>query len=41
MALAVMALTDYLALGNKPKVRDNYMSIDILTKYNCQFYDCI
>lgn len=40
-ARAVIALTDYLALGNKPKVRDNYMSIDILTKYNCQFYDCI
>lgn len=38
---AVAALTDYLALGRKPKVRDNYMSIDILTKYNCQFYDCL
>ena len=38
---AVMALTDYLVLGRKPKVRDNYMSIDILTKYNCQFYDCL
>ncbi len=38
---AVMALTDYLALGRRPKVRDNYMSIDILTKYNCQFYDSL
>lgn len=38
---AVMTLTDYLALGRKPKVRDNYMSIDILTKYNCKFYDCL
>lgn len=38
---AVVALTDYLAFGRRPNVRDNYMSIDILTKYNCQFYDCL
>lgn len=38
---AVVALTDYLVFGRRPKIRDNYMSIDILTKYNCQFYDCL
>lgn len=35
---AVTALTDYLVMGTVPKVKDNYMSIDLLTKNNYTFY---
>lgn len=35
---AVTALTDYLVIGKSPKIRDNYMSIDLLTKNNYTFY---
>lgn len=35
---AVSALTDFLVLGKKPAKRDNFSSLDLLSKYNCRFY---
>ncbi len=35
---AVAALTDFLVLGKKPVKRDNFSSLDLLSKYNCRFY---
>lgn len=36
--MAVTALVDYLLLHKKPACRDNYMHMDILTKYNIDNY---
>lgn len=35
---AVNALKELLVFGKKPAVRDNYMSMDILTRYNAEYY---
>lgn len=35
---AVTALTDFLVLGKRPEVQDNFSSIDLLSRYNCRFY---
>ena len=35
---AVNALSDYLLMRKKPQGRDNYMHMDILTKYNMENY---
>lgn len=36
--LAVQCLVDYIALKKLPERRDNYMHMDILTKYNAEYY---
>lgn len=35
---AVMTLVNYLVLNQKPAVKDNFSSLDILTRYNVDFY---
>ena len=35
---SVNVLTDYLVLGRRPARRDNFSSLDLLSKYNCRFY---
>ena len=35
---AIKALIDFLVLRQKPAQRDNYSSLDILTRYNVDFY---
>lgn len=35
---SVNVLTDYLVLGRKPAKRDNFSSLDLLSRYNCRFY---
>ena len=35
---AVKSLIDFLVLRQRPPRRDNYSSIDILTRYNVDFY---
>ena len=35
---AVKAIVDYLVLKKKPENRDNFMHMDILTKYNTEYY---
>ncbi len=35
---AVNALSDYLCFGTKLAKKDNYTQMDILTKYNCDYY---
>jgi len=35
---AVNAMADYILLGNKAGKRDNHTQMDILTKYNCDYY---
>jgi Transcriptional regulators len=36
--LAVQSLVDHIALKKAPDRRDNYMHMDILTKYNAEYY---
>ena len=38
VAMAIQALFDYIVLGKKPMRRDNYMHMDILTRYNIEYY---
>lgn len=35
---AIRCLTDYTMFNKFPEKRDNYTSMDILTKYNCDYY---
>ncbi len=35
---AVSAMSDYLIFGTAPARKDNYTQMDILTKYNCEYY---
>lgn len=35
---AVNALVDYLLMGKKPFKKDNYTQMDILNRYNCDYY---
>ena len=35
---ATKALVEYLSLGTAPAMRDNLFPIDILTKYNVDYY---
>ena len=35
---SVVAITDFLVIGKRPEHQDNYMSIDLLTRYSCSFY---
>ena len=35
---AVNALVDYLLMGKKPIKKDNYTQMDILNRYNCDYY---
>ena len=35
---AISALTDYLVFGREPSSRDNFMPMDILTRYNAEYY---
>lgn len=35
---AIKCLTDYVIFKRLPDSKDNYTSMDILTKYNCDFY---
>lgn len=35
---AVNSMTDYLLMGNVVAQRDNYIQMDILTRYNCDYY---
>lgn len=37
-AAAVNALADALILGTKPAKKDNYTQMDILNRYNCDYY---
>lgn len=38
VAMAIQALTDMIVMGRQPARRDNYMHMDILTRYNVEFY---
>ncbi len=38
VAMAIQALFDYIVLGKKPMRRDNFMHMDILTRYNIEYY---
>ena len=38
VVLAIQALTDRFLLGKEPPRRDNYMHMDILTRYNADYY---
>ena len=38
VALGIQALCDWIVLGKKPLRRDNYMHMDILTRYNIESY---
>jgi hypothetical protein len=38
VALAIQALTERIVLGKHPARRDNFMHMDILTRYNVDFY---
>ncbi len=35
---AVNALSDYLIFGNSTEAKENYTQMDILTRYNCDYY---
>lgn len=35
---AVVTLTDFLVIGKKPDAQNNFMSIDLLTRFNCEYY---
>lgn len=35
---AIQTLADYIVFGREPARRDNFMHMDILTKYNCEDY---
>lgn len=37
-AAAITAVTDYLILHESPARKDNYTQMDILNKYNCDYY---
>ena len=37
-AAAITALTDYLILHESPAKKDNYTQMDILNRYNCDYY---
>lgn len=37
-ASAITAITDYLILHTVPQKKDNYTQMDILNKYNCDYY---
>ena len=37
-SLAVKTLSDYILMYKRPKARDNYMHMDILTRYNLENY---
>lgn len=37
-ASAITAITDYLILHEAPAKKDNYTQMDILNKYNCDYY---
>ena len=38
VSLAIQALSDHIMFGKKPARRDNYMHMDILTRYNIEYY---
>lgn len=38
VAMGIQALFDYIVLGKKPARRDNFMHMDILTRYNIEYY---
>ncbi len=38
VSLAIQALSDHIMFGKKPVRRDNYMHMDILTRYNIEYY---
>ena len=38
VACAIQALSDYLLLDKKPERQDNHMHMDILTRYNIDYY---
>ena len=38
VAMGIQALFDFIVLGKKPLRRDNYMHMDILTRYNIESY---
>ena len=38
VAQAIQALADYLLLDKKPALKDNHMHMDILTRYNIDYY---
>ncbi len=38
VSMAIQALTDKIVFGKDPVRRDNYMHMDILTKYNAEYY---
>lgn len=35
---SIQALAEYIVLGKTPERRDNYMHMDILTRYNAEYY---
>ena len=35
---AVNAMADYIVFGNPLAKKDNFTQMDILTKYNCEYY---
>jgi hypothetical protein len=35
---AVNALVDYILLGNIVAKKDNFTQMDILNRYNCEYY---
>ena len=35
---AVNAMADYVLFGNSLEKKDNFTQMDILTKYNCEYY---
>ncbi|MCR5519850.1 MAG: substrate-binding domain-containing protein [Bacteroidales bacterium] len=35
---AIKALTDFIVFGKVPSIRDNFMPMDILTRYNAEYY---
>ena len=37
-AAAISAITDYLIMHTTPQKKDNYTQMDILNKYNCDYY---
>lgn len=38
VSLAVQALSEHIVFGKNPVRRDNYMHMDILTRYNAEYY---
>ena len=38
VAFGIQTLSDYILLGKEPAHRDNFMHMDILTRYNVSFY---